>query len=205
MASKPHKLDLALHPRHFLEPFDICYYFLEKEAEGYTKSKANNIIYNFKKPVERRGRAEWKYKVDAIDKFIKMLCQTEYKGECITVVPAPTSKPRGHDEWDDRIDQAVDGLKECHPELNIEKILDTTIAHTPAHAGGRRDIWDIQAHTACQPLENCSSGVVILVDDVLTTGAHFKAWKEMILQYNPNVRDVVGLFLSLHMWDKNET
>lgn len=200
MTYKLHKLDLDLHPRHYLDNTDHCYYFLEKEAEGYTKSQANNLIHNFKKPVDRRGRPEWRYKIDAIQKFINMLCEREYQGECITIVPAPTSKPRGHEEWDDRIDQVVDGLRMCQPELNIEKILDTTTMHTPAHIGGSRNLSEIKSHTISTPLKNCTSGVVILVDDVLTTGAHFKAWKEMILRSNPDIKNVLGLFLSLHMW-----
>lgn len=200
MASKLHRLDLKLHPRPHLDHTDRCFYFLEKEAEGYTKSQANNLIYNFKKPVDRRGMPEWRYKEQAIGIFIRMLCGVEYRGECITIVPAPTSKPRGHAEWDDRIDQVVNGLQKCRPELNVERILDTTATHTPAHIGGSRSISDIQAHTSCIPLEKCSSGLVVVIDDVLTTGAHFKAWKNMILQQNPNIQGVLGLFLSLHVW-----
>ena len=203
MCRKIVKLDLSLHPRPFLDATDGCYYFLEKEAEGYTKSPANNLIYNFKKPVDRRGKPEWAYKEMAIAEFIRMLCGLKYNHDCITIVPAPTSKPRNHPEWDDRLDRVVDGLHSCHPELNIEKILDTKRAHTPAHAGGSRNIGQIKQLTTCKSLAGCPEGIVILVDDVLTTGAHFKAWKELILEHNPKIKNVIGVFLSLHMWDNN--
>jgi len=38
-------------------------------------------------------------------------------------------------------------------------------------------------------------GIVGIVDDVLTTGSHFKAVKEMILEHAPQTR-VIGLFVA---------
>ncbi|MGY8684417.1 hypothetical protein Q2941_42705 [Bradyrhizobium sp. UFLA05-153] len=38
-------------------------------------------------------------------------------------------------------------------------------------------------------------GIVGIVDDVLTTGSHFKAVKEMILERAPQTR-VIGLFVA---------
>jgi len=198
MAAKLHKLDLALHTRVHLTKNDHCFYFLEKEAEGYTHSEANNLVYNFKKPLDRRGKPEWSYKEKAIRQFTQMLCGVKYPEGSI-LIPAPTSNPRADEAWDDRIDRAVLGIKNCRNDIAVETILDTAVSHEPAHSGGDRSLETIRNHTVCNTLSQQTS-LVFLVDDVLTTGAHFKVWKEMILESNPGVEDVIGLFLSLHMW-----
>lgn len=203
MGSKLHKLDLELHARQHIDEDDKCYYFMEKEAEGYTVSTANNLINNFKKPVDRRGRAEWAYKERAIRIFIKDLCDLDYP-HSYTIIPAPTSKPRGHEDWDDRLDKVVEGMAACKTELTLEKALDTASVLTPAHLGGSRDIDDIKSQTVWNGIGTLEGDTVILVDDVLTTGAHFKAWKEFIMENDPRVKNVIGLFWTLHVWGSVE-
>jgi len=199
MGSKLHNLDLELHAREHIEEGDKCFYFMEKEAEGYAKSTANNLINNFKKPADRRGKPEWIYKERAIKIFIKDLCDLGYSHP-YTIIPAPTSKPRGHADWDDRLDQVVDGLASCKTELAVEKALDTNSVLTPAHLGGSRDIDDIKDATVWRGIGTLHGDTVILVDDVLTTGAHFKAWKEFIMKNDSRVKNVIGLFWTLHIW-----
>ncbi len=116
MGSKLHQLDMELHSRQHIDADDRCYYFMEKESEGYTKSSANNLMNNFKKPVDRKGKPEWIYKERAIRVFIEDLCGLNFSHP-YTIIPAPTSKPRGHDDWDDRLDQVAEGLASCKTEL----------------------------------------------------------------------------------------
>ncbi len=200
MGSKLHKLDLELHARPHIKEDDKCYYFMEKEAEGYTASTANNLINNFKKPVDRRGKSEWVYKERAIKVFTGDLCDLNLSHP-YTVIPAPTSKPRGHADWDDRLDKVVEGFALCKDDVVIEKALDTAIVLIPAHLGGSRNIDDIKSHTVWNGIGDLKGDTVILVDDVLTTGSHFKAWKEFIMQNDPRVKNVIGLFWTLHVWE----
>lgn len=202
MSRKLHTLDLELHPRTCITKDDNCYYFMEKESEGYTKSSANNLINNFKKPVDRRGRPEWTYKENAIKVFIDDLCIINFV-KPYTIIPAPTSKPRGHQDWDNRLDEVTKGLGERNSHLNIEKALDTSEVLTPAHLNGSRDIDFIKSKTVWNGITNLESDTVILIDDVLTTGAHFKAWKEFIMENDPRVKNVIGLFWALHVWGDN--
>jgi len=121
-----------------------------------------------------------------------------------TIILAPTSKPRNYPEWDNRIDKVVDGLGDYLTHLHIEKALDTITAHRPSHLGGDRNIESIKSNTAWKGIRNLDPTIdtVFLVDDVLVTGAHFKAWKEIILENSPKVKQVVGLFFALHLWVK---
>jgi hypothetical protein len=196
MAYKAHKLDIELHPRIHIGADDLCVYFLEKESEGYSASDANNLIYNFKKPVSRRGHSDWYYKEEAIKTIASMVNNISFP-RCF-IVPAPTSKPRNSTEWDDRIDQIVDSITQ--QQVVVAKILDVSEPLKPAHDGGSRDIATIKAYTSQILLPNNGIDTVIISDDVLTTGAHFKAWKEIILEHNPHIKQVFGLFFALHVW-----
>ena len=55
-------IDESNRPDHFyLEPGDRCFYMGEYVAKrGYTGSPTNNLISNFKKSPDVRGKPEWK-------------------------------------------------------------------------------------------------------------------------------------------------
>jgi hypothetical protein len=69
------KIDELTRPDHtFLEAGDDCYYLGEYTARaGYTFSATNDVIQNLKKPMDRKGGPEWKWKSWAIDQAAKML------------------------------------------------------------------------------------------------------------------------------------
>jgi len=87
---------------------DLCYFLREYvRGQGYEGGDTNDLILNLKKKMDRRGRAEWKYKAHAIRQ-----CAAEL-GEAInhewlndgTLVPVPPSKMRGDPMYDDRMTQ----------------------------------------------------------------------------------------------------
>lgn len=48
---------------HYLEPEDECWFLREYTAGmGYQHGETNNLIFNLKKPVDRKGLPDWKYK-----------------------------------------------------------------------------------------------------------------------------------------------
>lgn len=58
------EVDELTRPDHFwLTDEDRCYFLGECAArQGYAYSPTNDLILNFKKPADRRGRTEWRYK-----------------------------------------------------------------------------------------------------------------------------------------------
>ena len=64
------KIDELTRRDHFhLQAADVCYFLGEYTShEGYQYSETNQLIFNFKKDVSRRGRREWTYKEKAIRK-----------------------------------------------------------------------------------------------------------------------------------------
>lgn len=71
MANRLSTIDELTRPDHtFLSPDDECYYLGEYAARvGFAFSRTNNLIQNLKKPVDRRGRPEWRWKEEAIRTF----------------------------------------------------------------------------------------------------------------------------------------
>jgi hypothetical protein len=43
---------IEIQNRHHLEKDDICYYLMEHDSKGYKSSKANQLIFNLKIPIE---------------------------------------------------------------------------------------------------------------------------------------------------------
>lgn len=194
------KYDYNLHPRPHLTASDVCYYFMEHTVGGYAASPNNSKISNFKKPVSVKDTNQWAHKQRAIRDFIDDLGSITFqdKQNEIMVVPGITSKPRSDSEWDDRIDKVAEGFADKFSHLSIGKIIDTRDAVVPSSHGGGRDMTIIKNNTIWDGHCPEAADTIIIVDDVLTTGAHFKAWKEFILENCPNVNKVIGVFWALH-------
>lgn len=55
--------DLTRSDHTFIETDDQCLYLGEYTArKGYQFSETNNLIFNLKKPMDRRGQPGWHYK-----------------------------------------------------------------------------------------------------------------------------------------------
>jgi hypothetical protein len=184
---------------YWLDDTDICYYAREYHSGGgYAASEANNLITNYKKPVDRRGRAEWRYKEDAIRQFARELAIIDFSGLVVTCIPS--SKCSTDPMFDDRMEQTLLNLQAVKPGAIIEYPfrLQTTIP--AAHLGGPRDIDSFYRHLAWNGFTTNPVNNVLLVDDVITTGGKFKACKRLILEHHPGAT-VYGIFWARTVWD----
>lgn len=203
MKVRPQRIDDLTRGQHwYLTPEDECYYLCEYTSKaGFAHSDANSWISNFKKPVSRRGRAEYAYKDQAIARAINFLQQVFSTQQAAfwqgtTFVPVPPSKQRGDPEYDDRLWQVAAGL--CAGTAGeARELLRQTGSYAASHVaddGGRirpqalKQLYAFDTGAPPRPL-------IILLDDVLTTGCHFRAAKEFIQEAWPTTR-VVGFFLA---------
>lgn len=188
------KVQIGIDFAPFLVENDKCYYYYVYTPGGYTISNDNSVVQNFKKDIARKGNKEWRYRDEAVDKFALMLHQT-LRGRNCTIIPCATSRPRGSLDFNDRLDVTVKKLGLLSPNYDIQFCLDTIKELTPSHAGGPRNPTDIMDNTGwTQPAQPPNQNI-ILVDDVLTTGAHFRAYKDIALQHYPS-NNVMGIFLA---------
>jgi hypothetical protein len=66
--------ELTRRDHTFLEAGDDCYYLGEYTARaGFAFSGTNDLIQNLKKPMDRRGTPQWKWKTWAINRSAEML------------------------------------------------------------------------------------------------------------------------------------
>lgn len=194
------RIDDLTRPDHpYLRHDDECYFIGEYTArKGFAYSATNRLIWNFKKTMDRRELPEWRYKNSAIQTtavaFRRAL--TDEALDQLTFVPVPPSKAKGDPLYDDRMTQMLRAIRP-QPPLDIREIVQQTQSTEAVHGHERRptprkieDLYRIdQALAAPEP------ATISVVDDVLTTGAHFRAMKNALSPIFPGVR-IIGLFIA---------
>ncbi len=202
------KIDDLTRPDHaYLGAEDECYFLGEYTARrGYAFSATNQLILNFKKSMDRRGKPEWKFKTRAIRTAAEAL-QTaliDKARETLTFVPVPPSKAKTDPLYDDRLvqmlrqmwpGQAVDVRELVVQPVSTNAVHDNVNRPTPAELRARYTI----DRTLLQP----EPKMIAVVDDVMTTGAHFVAMKSVLRAEFPAVK-IVGLFIARRVPEASE-
>lgn len=191
------KLEIVENPPVFITADDECYYARDYISRGnYKDSEANQLVSNFKKHPKYRGTASWRYKEQAINRFARELAAAIVQN--VSVAAIPPSKLPNHPEYDSRLSDCLVLLGQLRSDLVIEKPFTCRESTVPSHHGGGRRIDDIVANLEWHGLSpGCRT--LILIDDVLTTGAHFKACKRIVAREAAEVR-VAGVFWARTVW-----
>ena len=198
----------------FLEKTDYCFFCLEYiRRASYQKSYANSFIKNFKKPVNRKGQTDYKYKEKAINTAIENFTRLLLNQSGI-LVPTPPSKTRQHPDYDDRMARTVQGVekrieeKQGNKRLKAIELVKQTIDMIPSSVSEKRPPisellkgYRIQEDVSKETLDEISEQVIFIMDDMLTTGRHFKAMQQTIA---PICRGpIIGIFLARRIVDDN--
>lgn len=192
---------------YYLNPGDNCYYLGEyTPREGHKYSGTNQLILNLKKSPTKRGRPEYKYKIKAIETVAKLIAGS-IKPEILnnmTLVPIPPSGTKQDPEYDDRMLQVCEKIaSQATPgtSVDIADIIVNKEPLRPSHAVDNRpspeEIYN-NYEIKCKP-GYMIRPVVCLIDDVLTTGAHFKACKTKISDHfkeDKNPEEIIGIFVA---------
>ncbi|MFK4381024.1 hypothetical protein [Bradyrhizobium sp. USDA 223] len=178
-----------------LDEGDDCHYLYEYTAgKGWQGGETNQLIHNLQK---KRNDGGYHYKAPAIARCARDLSavlSAEWLDQA-TIVPIPPSKVKTDPAYDDRMVQVCRGIRAPAPP-DVRELIEQ-IAFTDTFKGGNRKApaeLKQNYRIAENHLQNLR-GIVGIFDDVLTTGSHFKAVKEMILERAPKTR-VIGLFVA---------
>jgi len=186
---------------YYIVEEDQCFFIGEYTSrKGFQHSQTNQLVLNLKKGMDRRGRPEWRYKQEAIEKAGRTLgaVLSQNALDNFTFVPVPPSKAKSDSLYDDRMVQVVRHIRAGRPVDGRELILQHTSTE-PAHDRDQRPtpediaaLYEINEQFVSQPRHPVA---LIIVDDVLTTGAHFKATQAVLKKQFPEV-PIFGLFVA---------
>jgi hypothetical protein len=192
------KIDELHLPDHYhLDGSDACYFIGEYTAgRGFAHSDTNQFIYNLKKSVDRRGLPEYRHKEAAIVQAGRVL-RSSLNPEFIrrgTFVPIPPSCAEDDPLYDDRIAEVIRAIA---PQIDVRKLIRQVVstpgAHLVQNRPGPRQLYE--NYQIDESLAFPTPSAIAIVDDVLTTGAHYKAIQRILQERFPGV-PVSGLFLA---------
>lgn len=200
MPPKLSQIDDLTRPDHqYLTPEDVVFYWGEYHVGmGYDHGPTNNLIINLKHSPLHRGTARWRHKELAIQRIANNLRgRLIASGQALTIVPVPPSKIPGDPEYDDRISRiaqfAVAGTTSVAQEL-VRQTANYQASHVGGD-GGRKTPAELMAIYDIAVNAPAPQGPVMVLDDVLTQGAHFRAVKDKIVQRFP-ATEVIGLMVA---------
>jgi predicted amidophosphoribosyltransferase len=146
--------------------------------------------------MDRRGRPEWKYKEWAINRSGDLLREAiprEWLARA-TLVPIPPSKAKDDPRYDDRLLRV---LQRVETGLDVRELVVQRRSTAAAHESDDRprpaDLLAIYTidETKIEPEPN----KLVIFDDLLTTGCHFKAGARLLRDRFPNA-PIIGLFIA---------
>jgi hypothetical protein len=188
----------------FLEQGDRCFFFGEYFAyKGYQGGGTNQLIFNFKcKPsVAAINPGRRSYKEQAIESVAAGIrrAMTQANAERMTWVPVPPSKVAGHADYDDRLVRTLAKAFSGY-DADVRSLLRQSLSTEADHNSGSRLTPD--ALYALIELDNSVLNAlplrqtIVLFDDVLTTGKHFKCCERRLREFVPTHVPIEGVFIA---------
>jgi len=188
----------------FLEQGDRCFFFGEYFAyKGYQGGGTNQLIFNFKcKPsVAATNPGRRRYKEQAIEFVAAGLrrAMTQADAESMTWVPVPPSKVAGHADYDDRLMRTLAKAFSGY-NVDVRSLLRQSMSTEADHNSGSRltpDALHALMELDIAQLNALPVGqAIVLFDDVLTTGKHFKCCERRLREVVPANVSVLGVFIA---------
>lgn len=194
------QIDELIRGQHYhLDAGDLCYFFGEYTARQHAAySETNQLIMNLKKGNERRGLQDYHYKGVAINRVAQMITSTIGNISDYTFVPVPPSKCRTDAAYDDRMTAILRTANAMNSSLDFRELVlqnqSTIASHASTASRPTPDEIMVNYRLDASLLAGIRGNIVIF-DDVLTAGSHFKAMKQFLRQHLPEA-SILGLFVA---------
>ena len=156
-----------------LKGSDECYCFGEYRSGGsYAAGEMNQLIFNIKCPPKPSNPERLRYKEQAIQKVASALDKLPTKDNTLWV-PVPGSKERNHLGHDDRLIQILEKTQHRWKEI----------------------IYQTKSYEADHQSPGSEPSCIVVFDDVITAGHHFKAMQKKLTCCFLNT-PIIGFFIA---------
>lgn len=186
MSATLRRIDPLSRPdHHYLEDTDQVFYLREYTSRtGYWFGETNSLISNLKKPVSLAGTPQWPYKQRAIETCAAELRSAVSTRQPLTWVPVPPSKAQGDPLYDDRLSRV---LRTALPDDPVRELVVQVGSTDPLHgdAHPRPTPQQLAARYRATRVPEARPATIVVFDDVLTTGCHFKAMQLVLSRALP--------------------
>ncbi len=184
---------------YFLRAGDQCFFLYEYTSrQGLNGGSTNSLILNLKKKPSSFRQQGYHYKAKAIRQCSRDLAQAlrpDWLDEA-TLVPVPGSKANDHPDYDDRIEQICRGIRDGLDVRNLVIQTKTMLASHEVGDGERPTVEELlEAYQIDETLAQPTPTDIGIVDDVLTTGRHFRAMHAILSERFPEAR-IIGIFIA---------
>lgn len=196
---------------HFYLPANAeCFFWGEytpyehTDGRKWNYSPTNRLMANLKKKMDRRGTAEWRYKLEAIESvsraFARFWRWKEINERDVALIPIPPSKARGDALFDPRMREILDGVAtHAGVSLDIRDCLSFSGRYGASHESDDRpsptDLFQDLNFDEDEGAPDDAPSAIFLFDDMLTTGAHFVAASRKLGEHFPGV-PIIGQFVA---------
>lgn len=192
---------------HFelIESYTLIYGRTHTAHKNYAYSETNQLIHNLKKTTDRPA-TELKYKEIAVNKFAdelgEFLEKVIQEDRSYWIVPVPPSKTTSHLAYDDRVHRVAKKVADRISQISYRPIVKTSVDREAKHRSSTQrdpdDIYSTLSFIADDATDYEENIKIIVLDDVLTSGASFEAMRRL-LDENLSHPKIVGIF-----WAKSE-
>jgi hypothetical protein len=194
--------DSTVEDHFFLDGGDQCFYIWEYAArKGYEFSPSNNLIWNLKiKPSAiERSPLRYRHKLEAISHAgdaLRTFVSREFVEAHATFVPLPCSKMAGDPEHDERLVKVLN-IAFRGWQADVRNMLTLTRSTLADHESPTRLGFDELLGITVIPdsVVAAPRQIVVILDDVLNSGKHFKVAQRLIRERYPRV-EIRGVFLA---------
>jgi len=197
------RIDDSTVGEHFsLTDSDRCYYIWEYTArKGYDFSPANQLVFNLKiKPSAiAKTPARNRHKMESIahaGNALRTLITREFVETRATFVPIPCSKAANDPDYDDRLPRVLAHAFQGW-NADVREMLRLTQSTPADHESVDRLTFDglLRITELTKPVKAALRPVIVIVDDVLNSGKHFKVAQSLIKARCSNA-EIRGVFLA---------
>lgn len=175
---------------------DECHY-LGDYVSGEWHHPMTSFILDFK---SKSDHFRYANKGRAIQQLARVLSGINL--EDFTIVPVPPSKAKNDPLYDDRLVRtlkAVESIKGC--ALDVRELVTQNQSYEASHDSARLrknrpTSWDLMSRyrMADIPADELKDTIIIF-DDVITKGSHFKAIQRLLSEKYPD-KNIIGLFIA---------